>query len=400
MSIRISTLRATEAGIETLQKRQVQLAESQERLTSGKRVDKASDDPAAAARAERALAGEMRASTSQRAVDASRTAMSLSETAMGDAVELLQQARETMVAAGNATYSDEQRRNLSEKLKAIRDQLMSVANRTDGAGTYLFGGQGATTQPFVDAAGGVQYQGISGERRTEMGTDLPLTVDGDGIFMTARTGNGVFQTSAAAGVTGAWIDNGQVSDPSALTGSTYTLQFSVAAGVTTYAVLQDGLPTAITAAPYTSGQDILVDGMNFRISGVPANGDSFTVQPSASSLSVFDSLDRAIGELSSTGRTRAEIAQGTTDALRDIDQSMSLLQGARAVAGEMLVRIDGETGRLADQKLANQEQRSAAEDLDMTEAISKFQNQQTGYDAALKSYSMVQRLSLFQYLNT
>ena len=26
-------------------------------------------------------------------------------------------------------------------------------------------------------------------------------------------------------------------------------------------------------------------------------------------------------------------------------------------------------------------------------------NQQTGYDAALKSYSMVQRMSLFQYLN-
>ncbi len=400
MSIRISTLRATEAGIETLQKRQVQLAESQERLTSGKRVDKASDDPAAAARAERALAGEMRASTSQRAVDASRTAMSLSETAMGDAVELLQQARETMVASGNATYSDEQRKNLSEKLKAIRDQLMSVANRTDGAGTYLFGGQGATTQPFVDAPGGVQYQGISGERRTELATDLPLTINGDGVFMSARTGNGVFQTSAAAGVTTAWIDNGQVSDPAALTGSTYELQFSVAAGVTTYAVLQDGLPTAVTAAPYTSGQNIVVDGMSFRISGAPANGDSFTVQPSTSSLSVFDSLDRAITELSTSGRSTAQIAQGTTDALRDIDQSMSQLQGARAVAGEMLVRIDAETGRLDDQKLANQEQRSRAEDLDMTEAISKFQNQQTGYDAALKSYSMVQRLSLFQYLNT
>ena len=35
----------------------------------------------------------------------------------------------------------------------------------------------------------------------------------------------------------------------------------------------------------------------------------------------------------------------------------------------------------------------------MTEAISKFQSRQTGYDAALKSYSMVQRLSLFDYLN-
>jgi flagellar hook-associated protein 3 FlgL len=35
----------------------------------------------------------------------------------------------------------------------------------------------------------------------------------------------------------------------------------------------------------------------------------------------------------------------------------------------------------------------------MVQAISDFQNKQSGYDAALKSYSMVQRLSLFQYLN-
>jgi flagellar hook-associated protein 3 FlgL len=32
------------------------------------------------------------------------------------------------------------------------------------------------------------------------------------------------------------------------------------------------------------------------------------------------------------------------------------------------------------------------------EAISRFQSQQSGYDAALKSYSIVQRLSLFQYI--
>lgn len=400
MSLRISTRGVTEAGIETLQKRQVEMAEAQERLTTGKRVHKASDDPAAAARAERALAGQMRAETSQRAVDASRTAMSLSETAMGDAIELLQQAREAMVAAGNASYSDQERANLAEKVKAIRNQLLSVANRTDGAGTFLFGGQGATTQPFVDAAGGVSYRGISGERRTELATDLPLTVNGDGVFMTARTGNGVFQTSAGAGVTTAWIDNGQVSDPAALTGSTYTLQFSVSGGATTYAVLRDGNPTAVTAAPYVSGQDITVDGMTFRISGAPANGNSFTVQPSSSTLSIFDALDRAAAQLATSGRSNAQIAQGNTDALRDVDQSMAQLQGARAVAGEMLGRIDGETARLADQKLANQIQRSNAEDLDMTEAISKFQNMQTGYDAALKSYSMVQRLSLFEYLRT
>ena len=35
----------------------------------------------------------------------------------------------------------------------------------------------------------------------------------------------------------------------------------------------------------------------------------------------------------------------------------------------------------------------------MVAALSQFQNKQSGYDAALKSYSMVQRMSLFQYLN-
>jgi flagellar hook-associated protein 3 FlgL len=397
--MRISTSSAFEAGIETLTKRQTELAQSQERLTSGKRVAKASDDPAAAARAERALAGELRSETSQRAVDASRTVMTLTEGALADANELLQQARESLVSAGNASYSDQERKGLAQKLAGIRQQLLAVANRGDGAGNYLFAGQGTTVAPFLDGPGGVSYQAVSGQLKTAAGVDLPLSVDGQALWMTARTGNGVFETSAGAGVTGAWIDNGQVSNPSAITGSSYTLQFSVAAGVTTYAVLQDGLPTAVTAAPYTSGQDIVVDGMSFKITGTPANGDTFTTQPSASTLSVFDALDAAISDLGTAGLTGAQIAQNTTDNLRNIDSAMGYLQRARAVAGEALLRVDNETGRLDSQKLAAQTERSNAEDLDMVDAISKFQNQQTGYDAALKSYSMVQRMSLFQYLN-
>jgi len=56
-------------------------------------------------------------------------------------------------------------------------------------------------------------------------------------------------------------------------------------------------------------------------------------------------------------------------------------------------------GRIAGQSLAAQTERSNAEDLDMVRAISDFQSQQTGYQAALQVYSSVQRMSLFQYLN-
>ena len=264
---------------------------------------------------------------------------------------------------------------------------------------YLFGGQGASTQPFADAPGGVAYRGISGERRTEEGTDLPLTVNGDGVFMTARTGNGVFETRAGAGVTAAWIDNGQVSDPAALD----RLDLHAA-------VQRDGrrhhLRGVARRQPHRRdrgalhlGQDITVDGMTFRVSGTPAAGDSFTVAPS--SLDAVDLRHARPGGRAARHRRAQHGADRAGQHRRRCATSTSPWRScrARAVAGEMLVRIEGETSRLADQSWAAQEQRASAEDLDMTEAISKFQSRQNRLRCRAEVVPMVQRLSLFDYLN-
>ena len=132
--------------------------------------------------------------------------------------------------------------------------------------------------------------------------------------------------------------------------------------------------------------------------GTPATGDAFETVPAAPSLDVFATLDRAIADLGTPDRTSAQITQGAQTALRDIDQSMTALQSLRARVGETLNMTDTVEGRIAAGKLAAKTERSNAEDLDMVQAISEFQARQTGYDAALKTYSMVQRLSLFQYL--
>jgi flagellar hook-associated protein 3 FlgL len=397
--MRISTAQAFDAGIDSLSRRQAELGDVQEQLTTGKRINRASDDPAGAARAERAMASVGRSETSQRAVDASRVLMTQTESNLGDAATLLQRARELMVAAGNGSYGDAERRSIAGELQSLRDQLFAVANQSDGAGTYLFGGQGATQKPFVDTPSGVQYVAATGETVTESGTGLPLTTDGQATWLTARTGNGVFVTSTTPGVKNATIDNGRVADPAALTGSDYTLRFNVAAGATTYAVLRDGLPTAVVAAPYVSGQAITIDGMTVSVTGTPAAGDEFGITPSTPTLGVFAALDQAIAGLKTAGRTASQVAQGNADALRDVDAVLGHLQIARSAAGEALNRIDSETDRLDSQKLAGTTERSNAEDVDMVHAISDFQSRQSGYDAALKSYAMVQRLSLFQYVN-
>ena len=397
--MRIATANAYDVGIDTLSRRQSELSALQDQLTTGKRVNRASDDPAAAARAERALASIGRSETSQRAVDASKVLITQAESTLGDAGNLLQRARELMVSAGNASYGDAERKSIADELQQIRDQLLVLANTGDGAGTFLFGGQGSTQKPFIDTAGGVQFAAADGEMKTEQPTGLPLTTDGRAAWLEARTGNGVFVTSAAPGVLNATIDGGGVTDPSALTGADYTLAFSVAAGATTYAVLKNGLPTAVVNAPYVSGQAITIDGMTVAVSGTPANGDQFQIAPSSPTLGVFGALDSAIAGLRTTGRTGSQIAQANGDGLRDIDSVLSNLESARSAAGAVLQRIDSETDRLDAQKLASTTERSNAQDVDMVHAISDFQSRQTGYDAALKSYAMVQQLSLFHYVN-
>ena len=245
--------------------------EAQVQLTTGKRVNRASDDPAAAARGRtRAVQVERAPTPSQRAVDASRNMMTLTEGALGEAGELLQQAREALVAAGNATYSDAERMGLAQKIAGLREQLLAVANRSDGAGSYLFGGQGASQPPFVDAPGGVQFRGDRRARsRPPARTGLPLSADGQlGLDAGAHRQRRVRDPAATSTGT-AWIDAGQVTRAHRADRQHLQLQFSINAGVTTYAVLQDGTATALTDVPYTTGKAIEVDGMSVTINGRP-----------------------------------------------------------------------------------------------------------------------------------
>ena len=417
--MRIATAHAYDTSIQNLQKRQQDLSESQMQLTSGKRVNSASDDPTAAARAERALASMARSDANKRSLDASRNVMNITESALGDAVELMQTARETLVAAGNGTYSDGERKALAVKLREIRNQLLSVANRPDGGGGFVFGGQGSATPPFIDSNAGVQFIGQGGETLASSSEKLNLTVDGDQVWLKARSGNGVFTTAPGTNAntsgpnTGSgWVTSGTVTTPSQLpyptpSGSaspSYSVQFRVSGGTTTYDVLDRSTTPATTLSanqPYTSGKviDITGKGMSVSVAGAPADGDTFSIGEATNNLNMFSSLDKTIAALSQTNASSNSVQQAVNTGMTELDSILGNVQAARSAVGESLNRMDGIESRIETLKLAAAIERSNAEDLDMTAAISTFQNRQTGYQAALQSYASVQRLSLFQYIN-
>lgn len=395
---RIATSTAYAASIAELQRRQQDLANTQAQMTTGKRVLHASDDPTAAARAERARALSQRTDATQRALDASRNSMTLTEAALADGNQLLLQARDLVASAGNASFTDAERRDVANQLQSIRNQLLGVANRADGTGGYVFAGQGASQPPFIDRPGGVGYVGTAGEVRVAAEEPLPLSLDGDQSWLAAKTGNGVFVTAPISSKS-AWIDTGRVTDPQAITGASYTIEFSEPVpGQVAYSILRDGVATGVFQAPFDPTKAIEIDGMAVNITGKPVAGDAFGITPSEPNLSVFDTLDRIVSQLKTTNRTDSEVTQTVQSGLRDLDAARNHIQGSRSMTGEILNRIDGADVRVADLKLFSENTRSAAEDLDMIDAISQFQNKKTGYDAALQTYATMQRLSLFDYI--
>jgi flagellar hook-associated protein 3 FlgL len=200
-----------------------------------------------------------------------------------------------------------------------------------------------------------------------------------------------------------YTDPGTVVNPSALTGNNYKITFSVAGGVTQYTVTKFNMATnpitstSTTPVTFTSGQAIQFDGISITPKGNPANGDTLSVTPSTP-VSLFTVLDNAINSINNSSNNNI-LRHALDKALSEIDAGMARLQSGRGQAGDMLNQADLIENNQIARTNQIQNDRSRAEDMDMVKGISDYQNQQTAYDAALKTYAQVQRLSLFNYMS-
>ncbi|MDH5204043.1 MAG: flagellar hook-associated protein FlgL [Hylemonella sp.] len=397
--MRVGTANSYDSTISNLNTRQGDLVDLQEKLSAGKRVVRASDDPTGAAQAERAMTRTDRIEVEQRALNLQRNAMAAAEATLGDANSVLQTLRDLVIAAGDGIYNPVNRSSIASQMRGLRDQLFALSNRLDTNGVPLFGGLASALEPFTDLVAGVSFNGLSGQRAAST-VAIPSVLDGQAIWMNVPSGNGVFNI-ALGGANGGrlWTDTGQVLSPTALTGNDYTLSFSVnaATGATTYDIVNASTATTVAAGQaYVDGQDIAFDGLSFTAHGAPADGD--TLQLTASTRTdLFAVVDAAIAGVDGAGNDAA-LSQAIALALTEIDAGMDRLQSARGFAGDLLNRADNIDNRQEAKVLQLAADRSRAEDMDMVQGISDFQNQQTGYDAALRTYAQVQRLSLFNYL--
>ncbi|KRD14675.1 MULTISPECIES: flagellar hook-associated protein FlgL [Acidovorax] len=411
---RLGTANMYDNALRNLGTRQTNLSNLQENLTSGKRVVRASDDPVSAAQAERAINRLARVQTEQRALETQRNAIAQAESALGDAVDLVQNFRELVVNAGSAALTPNDRTTIANQLQGLREQLLEVANRKDTNGVPLLSSLGSALAPFLgplSSSPDYTFEGLPGQTASS-GVSIPGALDGEATFMFDPQRDGVYTAGVSAIPSSRFLNTTAVTpvNPSLVTGDNYTITFSaVGPGATpgtttaTYTLTNTttgAVSPAVVVPDYPSDKPVTISitsipGLSFDIKGNPATGDAITLQPSPS---MFSTMDNAIRDIRNAPDSNAA-AQAVGQALGNMDIGLERMHNMRGYAGELLNRADRITGDQEKRSIQLEGDRSRAEDLDMIQGISDFQNQQVGYEAALKSYAQVQKLSLFNFIS-
>ena len=175
--------------VRTLDQLSAAQQDASSRATTGNRVNKPSDDPAAAAELARIRASQSQADAGLKAASSAESDLSLSESILSQANDLFTSARELAQEGANASLDAPTRQNLANQVGQLKAQLVGLAN-TKGQTGYLFGGSQTSTQPF-DTSG--NFSGDDGSHVVDLGNGTPTAVNVSGArTFTAAGGRNVF----------------------------------------------------------------------------------------------------------------------------------------------------------------------------------------------------------------
>ena len=157
------------------------LARWQAQVSSGRRLEAASDDPAAAARAvvEHAEVGAM--DQYVRTAETATARLTAIDSVLSDMVDRLTSARASATAAVGTVATDAQRAAIASDLEGIADTLLSDVNTSFG-GRYVFAGTSTLTSPYARQADGSvsAYQGDANAVSLDIDRNRVVTVAFDG----------------------------------------------------------------------------------------------------------------------------------------------------------------------------------------------------------------------------
>jgi flagellin-like hook-associated protein FlgL len=193
---------------ESLTAAYARLFDIQAGLTTGRRLNKPSDDPASIRPALDVRAGRRRLEQVKKNADLATSELGTAEGILRNANDIVSRAREIAVAGASGTLNQGDRDAMAIEVDGLLRQMLSLAN-TRGLSGHLFAGGRTHTLPFeeIETADGpvVVYRGDQSTSAVELGDSLEveLNVPGSRIFGVGQRG-----ATRYGGVTGAAAGSG------------------------------------------------------------------------------------------------------------------------------------------------------------------------------------------------
>lgn len=175
MTFRVTSKMGVNSAISELAKQAAELQRTQEQVSTGLRLHRPSDDPAAVRRSIVQKDRLSRLETNIKSVKQVKSRVNQAHVQLREAQQLFVRARSVALSVAQAT-DDAELDILAAEIDGILEQMLSVANASDENG-FLFGGTATQTEPFnIDRTNGVvsvEYTGSDESSQLHITGDVP-----------------------------------------------------------------------------------------------------------------------------------------------------------------------------------------------------------------------------------
>ncbi|ARU57097.1 flagellar hook-associated protein FlgL [Oleiphilus messinensis] len=413
--MRISTQQLFNRGINNIQDVNEQLQKTQLQISSGKRVQRPSDDPVASTRILQINQDLDLIAQYKRNIDLAENRLRQEDQLLDGINDVVIRIRELTIQAGDGAQNADDKLYIAAEVKERLAQLAGFMNSQDPSGEFVFAGFQGNNAPFVqNESGAYYYQGDEGQRFLQVDTSVKVSSgdNGKALFVDIPAAENTFATRANPRNTSdpaAVISTGLMIDQE-LYDEYYPGDMVVTFNTNPALVTPPGPNFTITdrdsgkvifnPQPYVSGQPIQANGVQFEIVGTPAAGDSFLVESreKQSLLTTTEKLIYGLENFQETGEGRQILDALIQDTLANLDSAQTAILETRGNVGARLNTIETTREMHLDVEVLTKEVLSDLQDVDFAEATSNLSLQSFILDAAYGTFTRVTGLSLFDQL--
>jgi flagellar hook-associated protein 3 FlgL len=382
----------------------------QSQMSSGQKIQIASDDPAIAVKTLK-LNTEI-ASNKQYSQNITDTTnwLNTTDTALSESGNVLSRIRELMVKAGNGSYGTDDISTIKDEVVSAVGELGQLLN-TSYDGNYIFGGAKSTSKAVtVDSNGNMSYADKDGNAisKSTSGTTTSTTLtlaDANKITNGTNTIESITKDSTGAvsvkynnGTTTSTISTTSANLQTDLTNNGFTTSNATKVSSllsqtdTTLSQISSDLTTEVSEGVKVNYNQSANSLMEFTdSSGTAVNGMNIL-------SGIITNLGIASDSTATSTATNAALTKINGTNLTQLDSLINNFLVARSTTGTMQDRMDSISTTNDDQNYNMTSVLSSTADVDYTEASVGYSSAQQVYTASLQVSSKILSKTLLDYL--